>query len=476
MYRINFCKKQILFLSEVVDITSYDRFTKELTSLLYVGESFDVVKRRISLNDGRNCGLFYVSGFIDNTTLEMVLEYFIEYKDTDMLNERIAFGEISEANTASEAVNMILSGGTALVIEGLDKIIVVFCRRYPNRSIEEPQNEKVLKGPRDGFGESMINNTVLIRRRIRDPKLTFKLVSLGKRTMSDIAVCYIDDLVDKKFLSKIMEKLNKINADAISFGEQSVAEQLVKRRWYNPFPKVRFTERPDSAAAMLLEGSVIIISDNTPEVMILPTSIFDFLQEADDFYLPPLTSSYFRIIRLLIVTLTLILLPLWYLLINNPQLIPPWLEFIKLKEPGSVPVLVQIFIIEFIIDGLKIASLNTPQVLGNSFSVIAGLILGEMAVDIGWFVPEVILYLAIITIANFTQSSYELAYALKFMRLIMLVLTAVFNIWGFTCGLLLVFLLIVSNKSVAGGRSYLYPLIPWNTKSMIRFLFRVRLK
>lgn len=461
---------------EVISITSYDRFTEDLTRLLNVGESFDVVKRRISLNDGRNCGLFYVSGFIDNSTMERVLAYFIEYKDTEMLKERVAFGEVSEANTAQEAVNMILSGGTAFVIEGLDKIIVVFCRRYPNRGIEEPQNEKVLKGPRDGFGETMINNTVLLRRRIRDPKLTFKLVSCGKRTASDIAVCYIDDLVDKKFLSKIMQRLNEIDVEAISFGEQSIAEQLIKRKWYNPFPKVRFTERPDSAAAMLLEGSVIIISDNTPEVMILPTSIFDFLQEADDFYLPPLTSSYFRIIRLLIVTLTLILLPLWYLLINNPQYIPPWLDFIKLKEPGTVPVIVQIFIIEFIIDGLKIASLNTPQVLGNSFSVIAGLILGEMAVDIGWFVPEVILYLAIITIANFTQSSYELAYALKFMRLIMLVLTAVFNIWGFVLGSLLVFLLIVTNKSVGGGRSYLYPLIPWNTKSMIRFLFRVRLK
>ena len=131
--------------------------------------------------------------------------------------------------------------------------------------------------------------------------------------------------------------------------------------------------------------------------------------------------------------------------------------------------------IEFIIDGLKLASLNTPQVLGNSFSVIAGLILGEMAVNIGWFVPEVILYLAFITIANFTQPSYELAYSLKFMRLILLILSAVFNIWGFGLGVVLVFLLIVSNKTVDGSRGYLYPLIPWNGNAMLRFFVRVRL-
>ncbi len=459
----------------MVDITPYDKYMKELTEKLYVGQSFDVVKRNITLNDGRGCGLFYVGGFIDNSTMERVLKYFIEHDDTDMLDERIAFAEMSELTDTDQAVTAILSGGTAFVIEGMEKIIMIFCRRYPNRGIEEPDNEKVLKGPRDGFGETMINNTVLIRRRIRDPKLTFKLVQCGERTRTDIAVCYIEDKVDKKFLDAVMKKLNSIDLEAVSFGEQSIAEQLVKQRWYNPFPKVRFTERPDSAAAMVLEGSIIIISDNTPEVLILPTSIFDFLQEADDFYLPPLTATYFRIIRLIILLLTLFMLPAWYLLVSNPQYIPEWLSVIRIKEQAAIPVIVQIFMIEFIIDGLKLASLNTPQVLGNSFSVIAGLILGEMAVNIGWFVPEVILYLAFITIANFTQPSYELAYSLKFMRLILLILSAVFNIWGFAIGVVAVFLLIVSNKTVDSSRGYLYPLIPWNGNAMLRFFVRVRL-
>ncbi|MBQ3182306.1 MAG: spore germination protein [Clostridia bacterium] len=460
----------------MVFITDFDRYMRELTDKLYIGQSFDMVKRTITLDDDRRCGLFYVSSFVDNSTMELVLEYFIRYKDTDKLAERVAFGEVSESTDTDTAVTAILSGGTAFVIEGMDKIILIFCRRYPNRSIEEPDNEKVLKGPRDGFGESMINNTALIRRRIRDPKLTFELAQCGKRTKTDIAVCYIEDKVDKRFLATVMKKLNSIDLEAVSFGEQSIAEQLVRQRWYNPFPKVRFTERPDSAAAMVLEGSIIIISDNTPEVLILPTSIFDFLQEADDFYLPPLTATYFRVVRLIILLLTLFMLPAWYLLVSNPEYIPQWLSILKIKEQAAIPVIVQIFMIEFIIDGLKLASLNTPQVLGNSFSVIAGLILGEMAVNIGWFVPEVILYLAFITIANFTQPSYELAYSLKFMRLILLILSAVFNIWGFGLGVILVFLLIVSNKTVDNSRGYLYPLIPWNGNAMLRFFVRVRLK
>ena len=460
----------------MVNITAYQNYVDALTKKLRIGESFDVVKRPMPLSDGRMCTMFYIDNFVDTQTMERVLEFIIEYRDISKLEYTVPFVELLKTTDTDKAVTKILSGGTAFMMEGMDIMIIIFCRHYPNRSVEEPENEKVLKGPRDGFGESMVVNTILVRRRIRDPNLTFKVISAGKKTKTDIAVSYIDGKVDKKFLDIVIKKLEGIDLESVSFGEQSIAEQLVKTRWYNPFPKVRFTERPDSAAAMLIEGSIVIISDNTPEVLILPTASFDFLQEADDFYLPPFTATYFRIVRLFILILTLYLLPLWYMLIRNPHLIPPGLDFIKVEDTPAIPVIFQIFIVELIIDGLKIASLNTPKALGSSFSVIAGLILGDMAVNIGWFTPEVILYLAIITIANFTQPSYELGYALKFMRLIMLVLTAVFNIWGFAAGAVIVFLLIVSNKTVDGSRGYLYPLIPWNGRAMKRFFVRVRLK
>ena len=257
-------------------------------------------------------------------------------------------------------------------------------------------------------------------------------------------------------------------------GHESLAECLVKQRWYNPFPKIRYTERPESAAAQLLEGSVLIICDNSPEVMVLPTTIFDFMQETNDFYFPPLTGTYIRLVRHVVFMMALFMVPLWLLLVTHPDLIPPWLEFIVPQETGRLPLIAQILLVEFIIDGLRMASLNTPNMLSNSLSVVGGLILGDFAVSIGWLIPEVILYMAFVAIANFTQRSYELGYAFKFMRILLTVMTAIFGIWGFGIGTAIVLILIATNKTVNRKRSYLYPLIPFDFKAFKSLFFRVK--
>ena len=255
---------------------------------------------------------------------------------------------------------------------------------------------------------------------------------------------------------------------------QSLAECLIPSRWYNPFPKVRTTERPDAAAAQLMEGNVLIICDNTPEVMVLPASLFDFMQDTNDFYFPPLTGSYLRVVRYMIFFMTLLFMPLWLIAIHNPEAVPPWLEFVLPQEHGRLPIIVQLFLAEFIIDGLRLASMNTPGMLSNSLSVIGGLILGDFSIQIGWLIPEVVVYGAFVAIANFSQRNYELGYAFKFLRLILLILTWFFNFWGFAAGLVLCFVLLVSNKTLNGERSYLYPLIPLDKKALKRMIFRVR--
>jgi len=257
-------------------------------------------------------------------------------------------------------------------------------------------------------------------------------------------------------------------------GHRSLAESLIRQKWYNPFPKIRSTERPDAAAAIVLEGGIILFCDNSPEAMIFPTTIFDFLQETDDFYFPPLTGSYLRILRHGIFWLTMILTPLWYLLLLHESGLPAWLGFIIPKNPGELPIIVQLFLTEFALDGLKLASLNTPSILSNSLSVVGGLLLGDFAVTVGWLSPDVILYMSFVAIANFTQSSYELGYAFKYMRMITLFLTALFDIWGFAGGILLTLILIATNKTVNGKRHYLYPMIPWNGRAMARLLFRLK--
>ena len=218
----------------------------------------------------------------------------------------------------------------------------------------------------------------------------------------------------------------------------------------------------------------MILVDNSPEVMILPTSIFDFMQETNDYYFPPLTGTFLRLVRQVIMWLTLFMTPVWFLLVKNPQLVPDFLAFTLPETTGKIPILAQLLLTEFVIDGLRMASMNTPDMLSNSLSVVGGLILGDFAIGIGWLIPEVILYMAFVSIANFSQRNYELGYAFKFLRILLLIFTAIFNVWGFVIGVAAVILLIASNKTVNGKRSYLYPVIPFSWQAFKALFFRVK--
>ncbi len=256
--------------------------------------------------------------------------------------------------------------------------------------------------------------------------------------------------------------------------QESLAECLYKRSWFNPFPKYKYSERPDTAAASILEGNIVILVDNSPSAMILPTSVFDIIEEADDYYFPPVTGTYLRLSRFLTTLLTWILTPTWLLFMRNPNWIPEWLEFIVPAEEVQVPLIFQLLILEFAIDGLRLAAINTPNMLSTPLSVIAGLVLGDYAVQSGWFNAESMLYMAFVVLANYSQPSFELGFALKFMRLIMLVLTSVFSIYGYVAGAIISICAVVFNKTIS-GKSYLYPVIPFNKKDFIRRFIRISL-
>jgi stage V sporulation protein AF len=303
-----------------------------------------------------------------------------------------------------------------------------------------------------------------------------KYFNIGEKSKTDVVLCYMSDRADAEYVKDISEKLANIKTEALSLGHQSLSECLIKTRWYNPFPKIRTTERPDAAAAQLLEGSLMIIIDNSPEVMILPTTIFEFMQETNDYYFPPLTGSFLRLVRQVIMWLTLFLTPVWYLLTRHPDVVPEWLRFALPEEAGKIPILAQLLLVEFVIDGLRMASMNTPDMLSNSLSVVGGLILGDFAIEIGWLIPEVILYMAFVSIANFSQRNYELGYAFKFMRIILLVLISLLDWYGALLGTALIIILVATNKTVNGKRSYLYPLIPFSAKGCAALFFRVKKK
>lgn len=467
--------------------SSYEKNVEYFDAVLRVDKNFDLVKKVLRIG-ADEMTLYYIDGLIKDAELSKLMTHFLSLKsllpsrvDMGMTPARI-FCEVNLPYVETDAtddidtlIQMIMSGATVALGSsfGADAVIID-ARTYPARQTGEPEGDKVMRGSRDGFVETLIFNTALIRRRIRDPELTMKYMTVGESSKTDIVLCYMESRVDKNYLAALTEKLESIKTDSLTLGHESLAECLIRKRWYNPFPKIRYTERPDSAAAQLLEGSIILICDNSPEAMVLPTSIFDFMQETNDFYFSPLTGTYIRLLRHAVFWLTLFLIPLWLLLVNNPEIVPAWLEFILPKERGRIPIVAQILIAEFIIDGLKMASLNTPNMLSNSLSVVGGLILGDFAVSIGWLIPEVILYMAFVAIANFTQRSYELGYAFKFLRIMLTILTALFDFWGFLSGSVLIIVLLATNQTVCRGRSYLYPLIPFNGRALLSLFVRVK--
>ena len=452
-----------------------ERFRK----LLRIDESFDVIAREIEVA-GRSSALLFVDGFVKDDIMEKILEFIMslqpeqlkEVKDASVFAGRfITYVEVDAQDSADNVVTQVLSGQLALLVDGVEPVILVDARTYPVRSVEEPDSDRVLRGSHDGFVETLVFNTALIRRRIRSPQLTMDIQQVGTVSKTDVVICYMADRVDAKLLQQVRKKIRSISVPSLTMAQESLAECLVKKRWYNPFPRIRYTERPDCAAASLAEGRILLLVDNSAAAMIVPTNIFDFIQDTNDYYFPPLVGSYLRFVRGIVFVLTLFLTPVWYLLMKNPELIPPWLEFIRLKEPNSVPLILQLLTVELIIDGVKLASLNTPAVLNNAFGIVGALILGEFAVSAGLFNSEVLLYMAFVAIANFTQPSYELGYAFKLFRMVLLILTALFNWWGFGAGVLLMLVLLVTTPTVCNS-GYLYPLIPFKWKALRRLLLR----
>lgn len=459
----------------------YAENVAELDKLLRVNESFDIIKKRLVFGGGE-ATFYYIDGFIKDTVMQKLMMHFLSIKKlphsaNEFLDENLPYVETDASDDVDLLIQMVLSGAAVMLASTFGaSAAIIDARTYPARETAEPQGDRVIHGARDGFVETLVFNTALIRRRIRDTALTMNYISIGKSSKTDIVVCYMNDRADKNFIKYLKTKLSSIKTASLTMGHQSLAESLIHTRWYNPFPKIRTTERPDAAAAQLLEGSVLILVDNSPGAMVLPSSIFDFMQETNDYYLPPLTGSYIKLVRYTVFAMTLLLTPLWYLLTKHPEVAPPWLEFVLPENQAKIPIIAQLFLVEFIIDALRLASMNTPDMLANSLSVVGGLILGDFAVDIGWLMPEVILYMAFVAIANFTQRSYELGYAFKFMRMTLLALTAIFGLWGFIGGLLLMIILLATNKTVNGKRHYLYPLIPFNARALASLIFRTKKK
>ena len=431
-----------------------------MNEILPVKESFDIIRRDIVIG-GKASVFYYIDGFIKDEVMLKIMDSFLSVTEEDMpedaetfIQKQVPYVEVDIAEDFDDVIRNVLSGPACLFIDGYKECILLDCRTYPARSVDEPDKDKSLRGSRDGFVETIVFNTALMRRRIRDPHLIMEMTEAGQASRTDIAVCYMSDRVDRELLDNLKKRIESLQLGDLRMNQQSLAEALFKRKWFNPFPKFKYTERPDTAAACLLEGKVILLVDNSPSAMILPTSVLDMIEEANDYYFPTVTAVYLKTTRTLITIATVFFTPLYLLFMQNLEWLPDVFEFVAVRDTVNIPLIFQFLLLEISIDGLRLAAMNTPTMLSTPLSVIAGIVMGEFSVQSGWFNSEVMLYMAFVAVANYTQPNFELGYALKFMRLMLLILTALFDLYGFIAGCILVLCFLIFNKTLS-GRNYM---------------------
>ncbi len=456
----------------------FEENVRTLDALLGVGRCFDMISRDLYVG-GKRARLWVVDGYGDDAVIERMLSFWLPLRNIDgaqtmqqFIDRYITFSEVNAEQSVETAVTSVFLGKLLLLIDGFDACALIDAKQFPARSVEEPSAGKVLRGAHDGFIETLVANAALLRRRIRDPQLTLEGHKVSDCSRADVVLCYLENKVDRKLLDEVRQKLAKIDVRSVSMSQESIAEAMMeKKQWWTPFPKVRYTERPDAATACVMEGNIVVLVDNSPAAMILPTHFFDFVQEANDYYFPPLIGTYLRVLRIVVFLLTMFITPVWYLLVKDPARTQAGLEFLAIESDYSVPLLVQLLLAEFIVDLLKLASLNTPAVFSNSFSMLGALVLGDFAVQAHWLVPEVLAYMAFVAISNFAQPSYELGYAFKLLRIVLLLFVGALDWVGLALGCIGIIALLALTKPIV-GEGYLYPLCPFNKKALFALFVR----
>lgn len=458
--------------------TSLDENITLLKNNLPINTSFDFNTRVLYLGSVK---AYWVglNGFCNMDVLEKVFSGILLSDSSQMDIENIEYFMESKIGYLQSSVESdlptifknILSGPSALFIDGFSQAILLDTRSYPTRGIEEPDTEKVTRGAKDGFVETLLFNVNLIRRRIRSTNLTFAIHSVGTEGKTDVAIAYIDGMVDQALLHSLEEKLDNLDVTCLTMGTKSLEELLLKKRWWNPLPSFFMTERPDVACSYLAEGHIMVIVDTSPSVLVIPCSVFQFTQSPEDYYNSPIVGNYLRLIRFGCILISLLLTPIFLLLASNPQYLPEGITLLPNGHIGPLTLFIYILFLELGLDLFKYSSSHTPNGFAGSFGIIGGLLIGDVAVRLEWASLEVIFYGAFTMLATFGLASIEFGEALRIYRIFLVICTGFFGIGGFLIGILLVLISALTTPTF-GGKSYFWPLIPFHWSALKTLLFR----
>lgn len=353
-----------------------------------------------------------------------------------LAKESIAVPGLEEAESMDEIVDAILSGETILFVDKASKALILSSRGWPTRGVAEPETETVIRGPRDGFGETLKINMTLVRRRIRDPGLKIKTTKVGRRSKTEVAVMYMEDIVNDKILKEVNKRLDEVDIDSVL--DSAMLEHLIEDNYISAFPQMDSTERPDSVAASIYEGRVAILVDNSPFALIVPSTVGTLLQSPEDYYSRWTISTVVRLLRIIGIFLSA-LAPALYIAITSfhPGLIPTRLTYFLGASRINVPfpAAVEAFLMEITIELLRESGTRIAGPIGSTIGIVGGLIIGQAAVEAGIVSPLMIIIVAITTISGFALPSYELASGLRVWRFILMGLASVLGLYGIMLGI-----------------------------------------
>lgn len=447
-----------------------------LNKELGVGKSFDMVCRELNYG-GTDFALYFIDGFARDMVMNQIMEYLGQIKPEQFTVEEIkklceryiGYLQVDVIDNLDDVELEILSGPLVFLVDGEVEAVSIDAKEFPGRGPEEPDLERVVRGSRDGFVETLTINTALTRRRVRDPGLRFEQIKVGRRSKTDVCVTYIEDIANPDLVELIKNKISEIEIDGLPMAEKTLEELVFERNW-NPYPMVRYTERPDVASVHLFEGHVLVYVDTSPSVMITPTTFFHHLQHAAEFRNKPIIGLFVRWLRFVAVLASIVVSPLWMAMAKATIYMPHWLAFTMPTKSFAIPIFWQFAAAEFGLGLLRMASVHTPNPLGAALGLVAALMVGDVAINVGFFSEQVILFTSISAIGTFATPSYELSMANQLVRIVLLVLTGVFSFWGFIAGVVLWLVLLMSTKSL--NTPYFWPVWPLHPRALLHVIMR----
>jgi stage V sporulation protein AF len=471
--------------SEPVSERDRRRFEEDVEWLkheLGYQESFDILFKNLRVG-GRRAVLVSVDSMVDTTVLTLLMQFFSDKVKRvasmtdlqELIARAVPYVEVSREHQREKARDQVLGGPAVLVVEGFTGFLVLDVRKYPEREPSEPSLEKVIRGPRDGFVETLVYNTVLVRRRIRDPRLRIEAFQIGERSKTDVVLMYIKDIAHQHFVDEMRRRLQSIKVDGLTMSEKALEEWVMKKPWWNPFPNARFTERPDVAAEHLMQGHVLVMSDTSPNALIVPVTFFSFLQSAEEYHEGVMVGTYLKWVRTFGVLFSLVGTPLWFLFYEAHVRLPGGYQVLVNPKTVDIPVIWQLLLAEVGVDLLRLALMFSPNSLSQSMGFFGAVLLGDIAVKAGLLDAEVLVYVAIAAVGTFAAPDLDFGLAIRLWRMLLLVLVAVFDLWkapwiGFGIGMAGFVLMAINASSM--GMAYLWPLLPLNPKALVSALSR----